>query len=339
MVRSIVVQLFFCLGMPLLASRAAAQGDSALESAAGAVETALPANAEDLASADPALLDRSRAQLEEAAAQLVAQIARQDGAAVVAQMRRLLRAGDHVAGLTARLLELRRTIAAQPPEQQLQAARGFLRCAAGMIDLSGRLRYVQYDAFHTACERLATDTRQFDRLVALAREYRSSIGAVVLVVAVDLLKDAIDRPRPLGGHDTVEGSAFPSGHAAYATAWVAVAVVAARVVPGLAHGAALVASGVAICVVVGLTRIYLGVHYLSDVVAGWALGATAFGSVAAAFVLASHLRTRRSALGAAGGVRASETTSSTGKQPVVDSGPPPTPVAESSPPASARAPR
>jgi hypothetical protein len=181
MVRSIVVQLFFCLGMPLLASRAAAQGDSALESAAGAVETALPANAEDLASADPALLDRSRAQLEEAAAQLVAQVARQDGAAVVAQMRRLLRAGDHVAGLTARLLELRRTIAAQPPEQQLQAARGFLRCAAGMIDLSGRLRYVQYDAFHTACERLATDTRQFDRLVALAREYRSSIGAVVLV--------------------------------------------------------------------------------------------------------------------------------------------------------------
>lgn len=165
------------------------------------------------------------------------------------------------------------------------------------------------------------------------------LAAVVLVVAVDLLKDAIARPRPLGGHDAVEGSAFPSGHAAYATAWVAVAVVAARAVPGLAHGAALVASGVAICVVVGLTRIYLGVHYLSDVVAGWALGATAFGGVAAVFVLASHLRTRRGALGVAGGARASETGSSTGKQPVVDSGPPPTPAAESSPPASARAPR
>jgi membrane-associated phospholipid phosphatase len=32
------------------------------------------------------------------------------------------------------------------------------------------------------------------------------------------------------------------------------------------------AAGVALVVVVGLTRIWLGVHYLSDVVGGWSLG-------------------------------------------------------------------
>ena len=46
-----------------------------------------------------------------------------------------------------------------------------------------------------------------------------------------------------------------------------------RLRPGMARGAAVVAAGFALTVLVGLSRVYLDVHYLSDVSAGWALGA------------------------------------------------------------------
>jgi undecaprenyl-diphosphatase len=87
-----------------------------------------------------------------------------------------------------------------------------------------------------------------------------------------------------------QGSSFPSGHAAYSTVWVAVAVVVARALPGLGSRAALVGIGTAVCVAVGLSRIYLGVHYWSDVIAGWALGAAALGACAAVGLVVDHIR-------------------------------------------------
>ena len=113
----------------------------------------------------------------------------------------------------------------------------------------------------------------------------------IIVVGVDALKDSVDRPRPPNAPDDVHGAAFPSGHAAYSViyAWLAITVVA-RLRPGLTNGTALIAVGVSITIVVGLTRIYLGVHYLSDVFSGWGLGVSAFAGCAAVFVLGSHLR-------------------------------------------------
>jgi undecaprenyl-diphosphatase len=72
------------------------------------------------------------------------------------------------------------------------------------------------------------------------------------------------------------GLAYPSAHAAYAVAWVAVAVVLARFVPWLAGRAAVVVVGIVIAAVVGLSRVYLHAHWWSDVVGGWGLGASIY---------------------------------------------------------------
>jgi membrane protein DedA with SNARE-associated domain/membrane-associated phospholipid phosphatase len=117
-----------------------------------------------------------------------------------------------------------------------------------------------------------------------------AIGFALLYVSVQLAKNGIDRPRPSGPLDSAEGSSYPSGHAAYSTAWVAVAVVVARVVPGIASRAALIGGALAIAVAIGLSRIYLRVHYWSDVAGGWGLGAGVFGVCAAIALIVAYLR-------------------------------------------------
>ena len=126
--------------------------------------------------------------------------------------------------------------------------------------------------------------RHFVELIALVT------GAIVIYVGVQLTKSGVDRPRPGGGLVHTEGSSFPSGHAAYATIWVGVAVVAARVLPGVASRAALVGAGVGIAVAVGLSRIYLQVHWWSDVAAGWGLGAGVLGVCATVALVVAHFR-------------------------------------------------
>jgi undecaprenyl-diphosphatase len=132
-------------------------------------------------------------------------------------------------------------------------------------------------------------------LLAVARRW-PELGVLVasmaiIVVGVTELKDAVDRPRPPEGFDRAEGTSFPSGHAAYSViyAWVAITLVA-RVRTGITRGTAVIVAGIAITVLVGLTRAYLGVHYLSDVVSGWGLGVSAFAGCAVVALLASHLR-------------------------------------------------
>jgi len=118
------------------------------------------------------------------------------------------------------------------------------------------------------------------------------VASMAIVIAgVAELKHAVDRPRPPNGLVEASGSSFPSGHAAYAIvyAWLAVTV-AVRLRAGLTGGTAVIAAGIAVAVAVGLTRIYLGVHYLSDVVAGWGLGVSAFAACAAIAVAVAHLR-------------------------------------------------
>jgi undecaprenyl-diphosphatase len=90
-----------------------------------------------------------------------------------------------------------------------------------------------------------------------------------------LLKDAFGRLRPqfAGGGAQLSSLSFPSGHSSGIATLVTVALVLAwplLVTPAARRGA--VAAGAALVVVVGLSRMWLGVHYLTDVLGGWSLG-------------------------------------------------------------------
>ncbi len=101
------------------------------------------------------------------------------------------------------------------------------------------------------------------------------VAAAVLVAPVtSTLKDFFGRVRPAfedGGarYDTLS---FPSGHSSGIATLVTVGLVLAW--PLLAPPARRLwtALGGLLVLLVGLTRMWLGVHYLSDVLAGWALG-------------------------------------------------------------------
>lgn len=117
------------------------------------------------------------------------------------------------------------------------------------------------------------------------------LSAITIVIGVDAMKEAVDRPRPEGGLVDVSTSSFPSGHAAYSVfyVWLAVTIVV-RIRPSMARGTAVVLSGLALTVLVGLSRVYLSVHYLSDIIAGWAYGAFCFAFFAVAALLIGQLR-------------------------------------------------
>jgi membrane protein DedA with SNARE-associated domain/membrane-associated phospholipid phosphatase len=116
-------------------------------------------------------------------------------------------------------------------------------------------------------------------------------GMAIVIVGVHELKDAVDRPRPPGGLVEVSNSSFPSAHAAYSTfyVWLAVTIVM-RLRVGMARGALVVAAGIAVTALIGLSRVYLGVHYMSDVNAGWALGAVAFSLCATVALVITTMR-------------------------------------------------
>jgi membrane-associated phospholipid phosphatase len=112
------------------------------------------------------------------------------------------------------------------------------------------------------------------------------VMSVVLgqVLISNAIKVVIDRARPeLRPRATFTGTSFPSGHTTAAAAtYLAVAVVL-----GIATSprtrAALAGAAVAIAVAVGCTRVLLGVHWFSDVLAGLVIGWSWFGLCAVAF--------------------------------------------------------
>ncbi|WP_353940812.1 phosphatase PAP2 family protein [Streptomyces sp. HUAS MG91] len=120
-------------------------------------------------------------------------------------------------------------------------------------------------------------------VVALAWRLRDAVLAAWVAATCLLgtllqqaLKALVDRPRPVWPDpvDTAHYAAFPSGHAMTATVVCGLLLWLLR-----RHGAgrapwrtALVVAVVSV-IGVGLTRMWLGVHWPSDVVGGWLLGA------------------------------------------------------------------
>jgi membrane protein DedA with SNARE-associated domain/membrane-associated phospholipid phosphatase len=118
------------------------------------------------------------------------------------------------------------------------------------------------------------------------------VAAVAIIyIGVAELKDGTARPRPSNSLIDAGGSAFPSGHAAHAVIfpWLALTLTV-RLRPGMAGGTALLVLGIALAALVGLSRVYLRVHYLSDVSGGWALGVAAFAACGVVAMIVTHLR-------------------------------------------------
>jgi membrane-associated phospholipid phosphatase len=113
-----------------------------------------------------------------------------------------------------------------------------------------------------------------------ARLLAVSIGALAVVV---LLKGAFAEPRPPESVMRIaqDGNGFPSGHATGAAAFYG----GLAVLLDVGDRARRYAAGAGLIVLVAATRLFLGVHYLVDVVAGVLVGA--------AFVAAMVALTRR----------------------------------------------
>jgi membrane-associated phospholipid phosphatase len=115
------------------------------------------------------------------------------------------------------------------------------------------------------------------------------VGLALVYVTVKVTKDALGRERPGGAFVGTSGDAYPSGHAAYATAWLAVAVALTRRLRLVASGV-LVFIALAITAAVGLSRMYLRAHWWSDVAGGWGLGAGIFALLAAIALVVEYIR-------------------------------------------------
>ncbi|HEX5594262.1 MAG TPA: bifunctional DedA family/phosphatase PAP2 family protein [Solirubrobacterales bacterium] len=116
-------------------------------------------------------------------------------------------------------------------------------------------------------------------------------GMAITQTGIDVVEAAVDRPRPADPLVDVTGSSFPSAHAAHSVfyLWLAVTIVL-RLRPGMARGTAVVTTGFVLTALIGLSRVYLGTNYLSDVSGGWALGAAAFSLPAAVGLVVSQVR-------------------------------------------------
>jgi undecaprenyl-diphosphatase len=116
--------------------------------------------------------------------------------------------------------------------------------------------------------------------IAVATRRQWELAALIIVVRVgevainSFIKWVIDRPRPhfVDPIIDVSGSAFPSGHAAGAAAmWGLLAVLVVQ----RAHGwtrVAVLTGGAVVIAAIAATRVFLGVHYPSDVLGGVLVG-------------------------------------------------------------------
>lgn len=127
---------------------------------------------------------------------------------------------------------------------------------------------------------------------------RVRLAALVLTAVLggwglnELMKVAFNRPRPEVVPHLVEVSSysFPSGHSMLsAILYTTLAALLARVQPTRRLRLYVLAVGVVLMVLVGCSRVYLGVHYPSDVLGGWCIGV---GWSLAVAVVAAKLQAR-----------------------------------------------
>jgi undecaprenyl-diphosphatase len=116
--------------------------------------------------------------------------------------------------------------------------------------------------------------------LAAARRWRGALMLALSIatteVTVALAKELVSRPRPPAGDAVTQaqGFSFPSGHAAAAMAlYATLAYLGVRRCGPGPRIAIMLAAGLVV-LAVGASRVYLGAHYPTDVLAGWLLGGT-----------------------------------------------------------------
>lgn len=100
----------------------------------------------------------------------------------------------------------------------------------------------------------------------------SVIGGTILSTGLKML---FDRPRPdVEAATRVFTASFPSGHATVsAVVYLTLGLLLAESMKDRRLKAFFIGLGIFLTVIIGISRIYLGVHYPTDVIAGWSLGA------------------------------------------------------------------
>jgi undecaprenyl-diphosphatase len=100
----------------------------------------------------------------------------------------------------------------------------------------------------------------------------AGLGAWILEYAIKRLLERA-RPTEVAHLVQVSGYSYPSGHAlAGAALYLTMAIIAARHLRRRAPKALLIAAACTLIITIGVSRMYLGVHYPSDVASGIALG-------------------------------------------------------------------
>jgi undecaprenyl-diphosphatase len=102
------------------------------------------------------------------------------------------------------------------------------------------------------------------------------VSIVAGTIANNLLKTVFERARPefVAGGVPIDSFSFPSGHAMLAAiVCLSLGALLARSEPRRAHKGYILGVAIALTLLIGSGRVYLGVHYPSDVLAGWCIGA------------------------------------------------------------------
>lgn len=177
-------------------------------------------------------------------------------------------AGEMVEGETLGVDRAITLLFRQPGNPAVPIGPGWLR--DGMIDLTA-LGSVAVLTLVSVMAVLALLVRRRWRL-ALMMAAATGGGAIASTV----LKGLFARPRPEIVPHLVEVNtlSFPSGHATNsAIVYLTIALVLARNFQDRATRVFILVSAVALVMAIGLTRVFLGVHYPTDVLAGWLVGA------------------------------------------------------------------